>query len=105
MNKYNTRQKYGQGWFLEPTRHSLARRGIRTGRKSYARKTNFLSMPVISYVKLNYERWGDVSYFKEKDIPYNLLKYKNMLIHFTDKKNVESIKRYGLIPIIYRVYE
>ena len=31
--KYNTRQKYGQGWFLEPTRHSLARRGISTGRK------------------------------------------------------------------------
>ena len=37
MNKYNTRQKYGQGWFLEPTRHSLARRGISTGRKSYAK--------------------------------------------------------------------
>jgi len=37
MNRYNTRQKYGMGWFLEPTRHSLARKGIKTGRKSYAK--------------------------------------------------------------------
>jgi len=36
MNKYksgNTRQKYGMGWFNESHRHSLARQGIKTGRK------------------------------------------------------------------------
>jgi len=40
MNKYKSRatskeqrNKYGQGWFLESQRHSLARRGIKTGRK------------------------------------------------------------------------
>jgi hypothetical protein len=34
MNKYNSRQKYGTGWFNESHRHSLARKGIKTGRKS-----------------------------------------------------------------------
>lgn len=33
MNKYNSRQKYGMGWFNESHRHSLARMGIKTGRK------------------------------------------------------------------------
>jgi hypothetical protein len=32
--KYNSRQKYGTGWFNESHRHSLARQGIKTGRKS-----------------------------------------------------------------------
>jgi hypothetical protein len=27
-----------KGWFNEPLRHSLARKGVRTGRKSYSRK-------------------------------------------------------------------
>jgi len=36
--KYNTRQKYGKGWFFESHRHSLARQGIETVRKSYARE-------------------------------------------------------------------
>jgi hypothetical protein len=82
------------GWYREPERHSLSARGISTGRK-----TNFLyitpSSSIILYAKLNLMRWGDVSYFKEKDIPSNLLKYKNMLIHFTDKKNIESIRKNG----------
>jgi len=42
MNKYNSsnvRNKYGQGWFLESHRHSLARQGIKTGRKvNYSKK-------------------------------------------------------------------
>jgi hypothetical protein len=35
--KYNSRQKYGTGWFNDSARHSLARQGIKTGRKDYAR--------------------------------------------------------------------
>jgi hypothetical protein len=33
MNKYNSRQKYGTGWFNESHRHSLARQGIKTSQK------------------------------------------------------------------------
>jgi hypothetical protein len=33
MNKYNTKQKYGMGWYNESRRHSLARQGVKTGRK------------------------------------------------------------------------
>jgi len=42
--KYNSRQKYGMGWFNESHRHSLARQGIKTGRKSYAKDISLNSV-------------------------------------------------------------
>ena len=30
-------RKYGKGWFLESRRHALARQGVKTGRKNYAK--------------------------------------------------------------------
>ena len=42
MNKYNSRQKYGMGWFNESQRHSLARQGVKTGHKvNYAEQARW----------------------------------------------------------------
>ena len=49
MKKYNTKQKYGKGWFLESERHRLARLGVPTGRKDYARDIRDISASPVLY--------------------------------------------------------
>jgi len=65
MSKYksnNVRQKYGQGWFLESQRHSLARQGIKTGRKSNLSSlglTNYVKeLPIIKFANLFERKFG-----------------------------------------------
>jgi hypothetical protein len=72
-SEYRNPRRYGQGWFLEPTRHSLARRGIRTGRKSYAKISNLypdliseqIGNTLYMYVKKGGEK--GLSYEDERD--------------------------------------
>jgi len=61
MSKYNTRQKYGMGWFKESERHSLARRGIKTGRKSSALQVNLCKVDYSAEDTLKHEWLNDKS--------------------------------------------
>jgi hypothetical protein len=84
MNKYNTRQKYGTGWFNESHRHSLARQGVKTGRKDYAKLTLNFKQPIKS--EYNYEK------FNKDDFRVGFSTDKDVIIGWKTS--------YGLLPIM-----